>query len=250
MKKLDNKFVFISGGTSGIGLATAQECIGQGAQVIFTGRHRKTVDETAVALGANAHGIICDQASMSDIQLLSSKIRAITPQIDIVFANAGYGRFAPVEAVTEDVFNELFNVLVKGTFFTVQQVLPLISKGGSVIFNTSVVTGYGSQNAAIYSAAKAAVQSFVKTFAAEFTAKGIRVNAVSPGYTETDGFNKTGLSQDQIAGVKAYITLTLPQQRFADPSEIAKVVVFLASDDASYVHAAELKVDGGYATIR
>lgn len=250
MKKLNNKFAFISGGTSGIGRAAAQEFIKQGAQVIFTGRHQQTVDETAATLGANAHGIVCDQAIMSDIKQLAEKVNAITPQLDIVFANAGYGRFAPVGAVTEDMFDELFNVLVKGTFFTVQELLPMMAEGSSVVFNTSIVTAYGSQNAAIYSAAKAAVQSFVKTFAAELTAKKIRVNAVSPGYTETDGFNKTGLTGEQIAGVKAYITPTLPQQRFADPTEIAKVVSFLASEDASYVHAAEIMADGGYAMIR
>jgi NAD(P)-dependent dehydrogenase (short-subunit alcohol dehydrogenase family) len=250
MEKLKNKWAFISGGTSGIGLATAQEFIELGASVIISGRHQHTLDETVATLGANAYGIVSDQANMYDIRQLQTRVSAITNKLDIIFLNAGYGKFAPIEAVTEEMYDELFNVLAKGTFFTVQQLLPLMSEGSSIIFNTSVVTEYGSQNTSVYSGAKAAVQSFVKTFAAELTVKKIRVNAVSPGYTETDGFNKTGLTPDQIAGVKAYITPTLPLQRFAAASEVAKAVSFLASADASYLHAAEIVVDGGYTVLK
>jgi NAD(P)-dependent dehydrogenase (short-subunit alcohol dehydrogenase family) len=187
---------------------------------------------------------------MSDILKLKEQVLRFKPGIDILFGNAGYGKFAAVEAVTEELFDELFNVLVKGTFFTVQQLLPIINRGGSVILNTSVVTEYGSQNASIYSAAKASVQSLVKTLAAEVTSKMIRVNAVSPGYTETDGFNKTGLTPEQIINTKQYVIPTLPLKRFADPSEIAKAVTFLASNDASYIHATEIIVDGGYTAIK
>jgi NAD(P)-dependent dehydrogenase (short-subunit alcohol dehydrogenase family) len=250
MGKLTNKTAFISGGTAGIGLATAQELIKEGARVIITGRHSKTLNQTVASLGPNAFGIACDNSAMSDILQLPERIKAITPTIDIVFANAGYGKFAPVGSVTEAMFDELFNVLVKGTFFTVQQLLPLVREGGSVIFNTSVVTEYGSQNASIYSAAKAAVQSFTKNLAAELTAQKIRVNAVSPGYTETDIFNKTGLTAEQITGTKDYITPLLPYKRFATAMEIAKAVSFLASDGASYIHGAEIVVDGGYSVIR
>lgn len=131
-----------------------------------------------------------------------------------------------------------------------QQVLPLLEEKGSLIFNTSVVTGYGSENASIYSAAKAAVQSFSKTFAVELLSKNIRVNAISPGYTATDAFNKTGLSQEQIDGVKTYIASQLPFKRFAEASEVAKAVTFLAADESSYVHAAEIVIDGGYTSFR
>lgn len=250
MEKLKNKVAFISGGTSGIGLATARELIQQGARVIISGRYAQTVNETVKLLGTNAHGIVCDNTSMADIANLNKQIAAIASRIDILFANAGYGRFAPVELVTEGMFDELFNVLVKGTFFTVQALLPLISEGGSIIFNTSIVTGYGSSNASVYSGAKAAVQSFVKTFAAELTAKKIRVNGISPGYTETDGFNKAGLAPDEIANVKKHITSNLPFQRFAQAAEVAKGVSFLASDDSSYIHATEIVVDGGYLNLR
>ncbi|MCD9018892.1 SDR family oxidoreductase [Parachryseolinea silvisoli] len=250
MGKLTNKTAFITGGTSGIGLATAQDFINEGARVIITGRHSETLNQTVASLGPNAFSIACDNGKMSDILQLPERIKAITPALDIVFANAGYGRFAPVGGVTEAMFDELFNVLVKGTFFTVQQLLPLLREGSSIIFNTSVVTAYGSQNASIYSAAKAAVQSLTKNLAADLTAQKIRVNSVSPGYTETDIFNKTGFTAEQITGAKDYITPLLPYKRFGTAMEVAKAVSFLASDDASYIHGAEIVVDGGYSVIR
>ena len=250
MQRLKNKTAFITGGTSGIGLATAEDFIREGAIVIITGRHKKSVDETVEKLGRNAFGFVSDAGRMSDILQLEEQVTRLVPKIDILFANAGYGKFAPVEAIEEKQFDELFNVLVKGTFFTVQQLLPVINEGASIIFNTSVVTEYGSENTSVYSAAKAAVQSFVKTFAAEFTAKNIRVNAVSPGYTTTDGFAKAGLSTEQIDGVINSILPTLPLKRFGRPYEIAKAVTFLASDDASYVHATEIIADGGYIHLR
>jgi NAD(P)-dependent dehydrogenase (short-subunit alcohol dehydrogenase family) len=167
-----------------------------------------------------------------------------------LFINAGYGKFAPIEAVTENMFDELFNILVKGAFFTVQSLLPLIQEGGTIILNTSVVTQYGSSYASVYSAAKSAVASFAKTFAAELTTRNIRVNAISPGYTATNGFEKTGLTKEQIEGVIQSVTPTLPLKRFGQSQEIAKAVSFLASDDASYLHGMELVADGGYTTIK
>lgn len=250
MEKLKDKIALITGGTSGIGLAAAKDFINEGAMVIITGRHQDRINDTIAKLGNKCQGVVCDNSDAASVFQLAEKVRNITPQLDIVFANAGYGKFASVDTVTEEMFDELFNVLVKGTFFTAQQVIPLMTEGGSLIFNTSVVTEYGSQNASIYSAAKAAVQSFSKTFAAELTVKGIRVNAISPGYTTTDIFNKTGLTPEQIAETKAYITTQLPFRRFAKPSEVAKAATFLASEDSSYVHAAEIVIDGGYSSIR
>ncbi|GAB3223270.1 SDR family oxidoreductase [Spirosoma arcticum] len=250
MERLQNKVAVITGGTSGIGLAAAEEFIRQEATVIITGRFNESIDETVQHLGPNASGFVSDAGKIADVLQLQEQIKRVVPKIDILFVNAGYGKFAPIEAVTEMQFDELFNVLVKGTFFTVQQLLPLINEGGTVILNTSVVTEYGSVNASVYSSAKAAVQSFVKTFAAELTAKKIRVNAISPGYTMTNGFSKTGLSPEQIDAVIGSIEPMLPLKRFGQPSEMAKVVSFLASDDASYVHASEITVDGGYVHIR
>jgi NAD(P)-dependent dehydrogenase (short-subunit alcohol dehydrogenase family) len=250
MQKLQNKTAIVTGGTSGIGLATAQDLISEGAKVIITGRNEVTVNETVQKLGANAFGIVCDAGNMNDILALPEKVKAIAKDIDILFCNAGYGKFAPIEGVTPDQFDELFNVLVKGVFFTTQAILPLMKEGGSIILNTSVVTSYGSPYASVYSAAKSAVASFIKTFATECTAKGIRVNGVSPGYTESKGFEKTGMSAEQIEGVKQSVIPTLPYKRFGKATEVAKAVSFLASDDASYIHATELVVDGGYSTIK
>jgi NAD(P)-dependent dehydrogenase (short-subunit alcohol dehydrogenase family) len=187
---------------------------------------------------------------MADLYALKDNVLKFAPAIDILFANAGYGKFAPIEDVTEAMFDELYGILVKGTYFTIQQLLPIMNPGGSIILNTSIVTAYGSQYASIYSSSKAAVQSLVKTLAAEFAVRKIRVNAVSPGHTETDIYSKTGIPADQIPGIKKAITATLPLQRYAEAAEVAKAVTFLASDDASYLHGTEITVDGGYTMIR
>ena len=249
MRNLKNKVALITGGTSGIGLATAEEFINEGLKVIITGRSQNTIDETVRKLGSNTYGVVSDAGKMQDLHVLAAQVQAISPKIDILFINAGYGKFASVEMVDEALFNELFNVLVKGTFFTAQQLLPMINEGGSIIFNTSFVTEFGFQNFSIYSAAKSAVQSFIKTLAAECTSRKIRVNGISPGHIMTDIFNKTGLSPEQIKDVTESIIPTIPLARFGRPSEIARTVSFLASDDASYIHATEIRVDGGLSKI-
>jgi NAD(P)-dependent dehydrogenase (short-subunit alcohol dehydrogenase family) len=250
MELLKNKTALITGGTTGIGHATAEDFLREGGKVIITGRDQRTVDETVNSLGPGAFGIVSNNANMEDILTIREKAAAIFPRIDILFANAGYGKFSPIEMVTEETFDELFNVLVKGTYFTIKELLPLVNSGGSIIMTTSVVTEYGSANSSVYAAAKAAVQSFVKNLAAELLARNIRVNSVSPGYTQTDGFNKTGMTAEQITGVKQYISGILPYKRFATPLEVAKAVTFLALDNASYLHGSEIVVDGGYSVIR
>lgn len=250
MELLKNKTALITGGTAGIGRATAEDFLREGGKVIITGRDQRTVDETVNSLGFGAFGFVSDNGNMEDILKIREKVSRVLPRIDVLFANAGYGKFSPIEGVTEDTFDELFNVLVKGTYFTIKELLPIINSGGSIIMTTSVVTEYGSANSSIYAAAKAAVQSFVKNLAAEFLAKDIRVNSISPGYTETDIFNKTGMTVEQITGVKQHVSDILPFKRFATPLEIAKAVTFLASDNASYLHGSEIVVDGGYTVIR
>lgn len=245
MEKFKNKTVLITGGTNGMGFATAKEFIDNGAKVIITGRSQETVDKALSNLGANAIGTISNSGSLSDIFELQNQINLHTDTLDVLFVNAGYGKFSPIEMVTETDFDELFDMLVKGTFFTVQQMLPLMQKGSSIILNTTFLTEVGHANMSVYTAAKAAVQSFIKTFAAECTSKEIRVNGVSPGHIKTNIFNNTGLSQEQIKGTIESIIPTLPFKRFGEPYEIAKAVVFLASDDASYIHGIELTVDGG-----
>lgn len=250
MQKLKNKVALITGGTSGMGFATAQEFIAEGAKVIITGRNQETVHQTVKQLGERAYGIVSDAGKLSDVFELQQKMKLHTDKLDILFINAGYCKFSPIEMVNEEQFDELFDMLVKGTFFTVQQLLPIINEGGSIILNTSVVTEIGYSNMSVYSAAKSAVQSFIKTFATEFTSKNIRVNGISPGYIKTNGFDKTGLTDEQAAGLITSIIPTLPFKRFGEASEIAKTLTFLASDDASYIHGVEITVDGGLSNIK
>ncbi len=250
MQRFSNKTALITGGTNGMGFATAQKWIEEGGKVIITGRSKETLNKALEKLGENASGIVSDAGNIEDLMNLHEQVKQYTSQIDLVFANAGYGRFAPIEYVDENHFDELFNMLVKGPFFTVQQVLPLMKKGSSVIFNTSVATEIAMHNFSIYSAAKSAVQSFIKTFAVELTDHGIRVNGVSPGHIKTNIFNNTGLSSEQIESAIDDIIPTIPFKRQGEPSEIANVVLFLASDEASYIHGAEIKVDAGISVIR
>ncbi len=218
--------------------------------MIITGRSEASVSKAVAALGPQATGMVSDAGNMAHIRALPEQIKQQHPHIDILFANAGYGKFAPIEAADEQHFDELFNVLVKGTFFTVRQLLPMISSGGSIIFNTSFVTAFGIENFSVYTAAKSAVQSFIKTFSMECTAKGIRVNGISPGYINTNIFNNTGLTADEINATIGSVIPTLPFKRFGEAAEIASAVLFLASDDASYVHGAELLVDGGISNVK
>lgn len=245
MQKFKNKVVLITGGTNGMGFTTAKEFINKGAKVIITGRSEETVNTAVKELGTGAIGIVSNAGKLSDILELQNQINKHTDKIDVLFVNAGYGKFMPIELVSENDFDELFDMLVKGTFFTVQQMLPLMPKGSSVILNTTFLTEVGHPNMSVYTAAKAAVQSFIKTFAAECTSKEIRVNGISPGYIKTNIFNNTGLTTEQIKETIESVIPTLPFKRFGEPSEIAKTVLFLASEDASYIHGIEITVDGG-----
>lgn len=250
MQRFQNKTVFITGGSNGMGFATARQFINEGAHVIITGRSDESLSKALEALGPNARGFVFESGNVQEMIQLQDKLLRFTTTIDVVFANAGYGKFASIEQVNHAHFDELFNMLVKGSFFTVQQSLPFMKAGSSIIFNTSVVTEYGTQNFSIYTAAKSAVKSFIKTFAAELAEKGIRVNGVSPGYISTNIFNNTGLSPEQIHDAVESITPSLPLKRFGTPDEIAAAVVFLASPDASYIHGAELLVDGALSVVR
>lgn len=250
MDRFQNKTVFITGGTNGMGLATAHQFISEGAQVIITGRSQNNLDSALEKLGPSAKGFISNAGSSADLELLPEKLAALTDTIDVAYVNAGYGKFAPIEAVDESQFDEIFNMLVKGTYFTVQKALPFMKEGSAIILNTSVVTEYGTAGFSVYPAAKSAVKSLIKSFAAEFIPKGIRVNGVSPGYIATNIFNNTGLTPEQVEGAVSSITPTLPLKRFGTADEIAAAVLFLASDEASYIHGAELAVDGGLSVIR
>lgn len=249
MQRFKNRFALITGGTSGMGFATAEQFISEGGSAIITGRSERTVNEAMKNLGNRAFGIVSDAGSYQDLMKLQQEVRKYTETVDVVFANAGYGKFAPIESVDEALFDELFNMLVKGSFFTVQQVLPLMKSGGSVIFNTSIATEMSMPDFSVYSAAKSAVQSFIKSFAAELSARGIRVNGVSPGHIKTNIFNNTGLNPEQINEAVDHIIPAIPFKRLGDPSEIASAVLFLASGEASYIHGAELRVDAGISVV-
>ncbi|MHC6201135.1 SDR family oxidoreductase [Elizabethkingia miricola] len=249
MQRFKDKFALITGGTNGMGYATAQQFIEEGGFAIVTGRSNASVHKAVSRLGERAFGIVSNAGDMQDVFQLQKNVKQFTNNIDLLFVNAGYGQFASVEQANEAHFDELFNMLVKGTFFTVQQILPLIKSGSSIVLNTSFVTETGTPYFSVYSAAKAAVQSFIKTFAAEFTEKGIRVNGISPGHIKTNIFNNTGLNQEQIDEAVENLISTIPFRRQGEPSEIANAVLFLASQEASYIHGAELAVDAGISVI-
>ncbi|BFP43167.1 SDR family oxidoreductase [Flavobacteriaceae bacterium GF1] len=250
MKTLENKKALVTGGTSGIGKATAKDFIEKGAQVIITGRHQDSLMAVVEELGSNAKGIVSDAGHMEDIMELQAKTREIWNNIDVLFVNAGFGKYAPIEFVDEELFSDVFNVLVKGTLFTVQQILPLMGEGGSIVLNTSIVTEVGFQNSTVYSAAKAAVQSLVKTIAADIAPRKIRINAVSPGPISTNYFDRSNLTPEDAEKLAGTVLPEIPLGRFAQPSEVAKVVSFLASRDASFMHGAEISVDGGYPKVK
>ncbi|MDF2381239.1 SDR family oxidoreductase [Nostoc ellipsosporum NOK] len=250
MRKLENKTALVTGGTSGIGKAAAADFIANGAKVIITGRYRETVDQTVAALGEKSHGIVSDAGKKNDLFQLREQVKAIHPTLDILYVNAGIGKYAPIEMIDEEHFDELFNIIVKGTLFTVQQLLPLMKRGSVIILNTSIVTEIGMPNSAIYSAAKAAVQSFLKTFAAELAPKGIRINAVSPGPISTNYFQRSNLTAEQYEQFTRSFAPQVPLARFGQPEEVAKVISFLASDDSSFMHGSEVFVDGGFPKIR
>ncbi|UUC44779.1 SDR family oxidoreductase [Flavobacterium cerinum] len=250
MQRFQNKWALITGGTNGMGLATARQFIAEGGHVIITGRSIETVTKATEQLGESSYGLVSNAGNWQDLTQLRKQVQELTNTLDLVFLNAGYGRFAAVENADEAHFDELFSMLVKGPFFAVQQLLPLLKPGSSIIFNTSFVTEVGIPNFSVYSAAKSAVQSFIKTFAAELVTKGIRVNGISPGHIKTNIYSNTGLNTQQIEEAVTNLIPTIPFKRQGEPEEIAEAVLFLASDAASYIHGAELKVDAGIAVIR
>lgn len=247
MKKLANKTAVITGGNSGIGFATAQEFIAQGAKVIITGRNQKSIDEAVAQLGENAAGIVADSGDMQQIKTLGDQIKAITPAIDIIFINAGMGKFNSVEQMSEETFDEIMDINFKGAYFSLQQLLPLVNEGGSIIFNTSINAHIGMAGASVYAASKAALLSLTKNLAVELLPRKIRVNSVSPGpvVTPFHSTEKLGLTQDQLQQMGEAIVEKVPIGRFGTMEELAKVVTFFASDDSTFLLGSELIADGG-----
>ncbi len=248
-EKLKDKVALITGGNSGIGLATAKRYAQEGAQVIITGRNLANLDQAISEIGQSAIAIQGDVSSLSDLDALYSEISQKYGKIDILFANAGIAELAPFDQVTEEFYDRHFDINVKGLFFTVQKALPFINDGGSVILNASVVSTKGFESFSVYSATKAAVRSFARTWATDLAPRQIRVNAISPGPIETPIYGKFGLSEEELQEMGNSIVSQVPLARFGQADEIANAALFLASNDSSYVNGVELPVDGGIAQV-
>ncbi|MCS3531624.1 glucose 1-dehydrogenase [Chryseobacterium sp. JUb7] len=243
MKNLENKVAIVTGGNSGIGFATAAELSAKGAKVIVTGRNKESLAQAEAELQVT--GIQADQTDLKSIDSLVEKVSSQFGKVDIVFLNAGTAAFAPLDSASEEHFDSIMNVNVKGVYFTVQKLLPILNDGASIILNTSVNAHLGMPNSSVYAASKAAVLSLNKVFAVELASRKIRVNAVSPGPVETPLYGKLGLAKEEVEGFGAVLGEKILLKRFAQANEIAKTVSFLASDDASFITGAEIVVDGG-----
>jgi NAD(P)-dependent dehydrogenase (short-subunit alcohol dehydrogenase family) len=249
MTRLANKIALITGGTSGIGLATAKRFIAEGAYVFITGRRESVLAAAEKELGVNAAGIRCDVASLPDLDRTYEVIRARKGRIDVLFANAGIGSLAPLGAITEWQFDSTFNVNVRGLLFSVQKAVPLMARGATIILNASTASIVGTPAFSVYSATKAAVRSFARNWALDLKEAGIRVNAVSPGVVPTPGYDLLGLTPEQGQGFIESQKGSIPLGRVGTTDEIAAAVLFLASEDSSFVNGTELFVDGGMAQI-
>jgi NAD(P)-dependent dehydrogenase (short-subunit alcohol dehydrogenase family) len=250
MSKLNGKIAVITGGSSGIGLGTAKRFMEEGAHVVIFGRREQTLREAAAEIGKNVTTVAGDVSRLEDLDRLYATVKEKHGQIDILFANAGAGTVAPLEAATEAHFDQTFDVNVKGLFFTVQKALPLFKDGGSIILNSSVSNVMGLPAFSAYAASKAAVRSFSRSWTLELKDRNIRVNTMSPGAIETPALaTTTGLTAEQAEETLAQFTALIPMGRRGKPSEIAAALVFLASDEASYITGIDLAVDGGWAQV-
>ncbi|MDB6108867.1 MAG: 3-oxoacyl-ACP reductase [Pedosphaera sp.] len=248
-QKLSGKIALVTGGTSGIGLATAKRFVTEGAHVFITGRRQNELDAAVMEIGGNVTGVQGDVAKLADLDRLYAAIKAQKGRLDVLFANAGSGLLAPLGQITEEHFDKTFNTNVKGLLFTVQKALPLMPEGASIILNASITSIKGNAAFSVYGATKAAVRSFARSWTLDLKDRKIRVNAISPGVVPTPGYNLLGLTDEQVQGFVNSQLPNIPLGRVGTTDEIAKAVVFLASDDSSFVNGIELFVDGGMAQI-
>ena len=249
-QKLAGKIAVVTGGNSGIGLATAQRFVEEGAYVFITGRRQAELDAAVKLIGRNVTSVQGDVAKLADIDRLSAVVKEQKGHVDIVFANAGTGEFSPLGQISEAHFDKQFDVNVKGTLFTVQKLLPLLRDGGSIVMTGSIVSIKGTAAMSVYSATKAAIRSFARTWAVDLKDRRIRVNVLSPGVIPTPGYsNSLGMTQEQIDQFVAGSIAGIPLGRAGTSEEMAKAALFLASDDSSYVNGIELFADGGLAQI-
>ncbi len=249
MAKLEGKTALITGGNSGIGLATAKRFVNEGAYVFITGRREPELAAAVKEIGRNVTGVQGDVSNLGDLDRLFAQIKREKGKLDIVFANAGVARFAALGTITEDLYDSIFDINVKGLLFTVQKALPLLPDGASIILNASIVASKGLPANSVYSATKAAIRSFARTWTTDLKDRRIRVNAVSPGSIDTPGLSNLLASSETGQQRMKMISNAVPLGRLGKPDEIARAVVFLASDDSSYVTGTELFVDGGFAQV-
>jgi len=244
-RRFEGKVALVTGGNSGIGLGVARALVDEGARVVVVGRNAGTVGEATAALGPAAHGVVADTSRLADLDRVVEATRAFGGgRLDIVFANAGVGAFAPLAATGEAMWDTIFDTNVKGVYFTVQKAVAMMDKGGAIVLNASVAAGKGNAGSSVYAASKAAVRSFGRTLAAELVERGIRVNVVSPGPIETPIFSRNG-NPEQVAGVKAAMLARNPMKRFGTIEEVAATVLFFASDLSRAVTGQSLDVNGG-----
>ena len=249
MAELDGRVALVTGGTSGIGLAAAKALAAEGAHIYITGRRERELVAAVEEIGRNASGVRGDVSNVGDLERLYAQIRDEKGRLDILFANAGIAKYAALGKITEELYDSIFNVNVKGVLFTVQKALPLMPEGASIILNASVVGSKGLSANSVYSATKAAIRSFARTWTTDLKDRRIRVNAISPGTIDTPGLNDLLASGEAGEQRRKTVASAIPLGRFGRPDEVAKAVVFLASDESSYITGAEIFVDGGFAQV-
>ncbi|MDR6978411.1 NAD(P)-dependent dehydrogenase (short-subunit alcohol dehydrogenase family) [Streptomyces sp. 3330] len=245
MGQLDGKTVVVTGGTSGIGLASARRFREEGARVYITGRRKDTLDQAIAEIGGDVIGVQADSASLADLDRLYTTVADHGDRIDVLFANAGGGEFATLEQVTEEHFDATFGTNVKGVLFTVQKALPLLNDGASVLLTGSTAAGVGNEAFGVYGASKAAIRSFARTWANELRTRNIRVNAVAPGPITTPGLNGLAPDEEQAAQLRDSLAAGVPLGRMGRPEEVASLALFLATDQSSFITGTEMFVDGG-----
>jgi len=250
MGRLDGKIAVVTGGNSGIGLATARHFLAEGAaRVYITGRRKAELDDAVKLLGSRAAGAQGDVTNQADLNRLYARIEAEVGHVDVVFANAGFAAPSPLGSINEEHVDALLGTNVKGVIWTVQKALPLMSSGGSIILSASIVASKGFGDWSLYSATKAAVRSFARTWASDLKGQNIRINAISPGVIETPAWSASDLPTEQVAGFFDFAASVTPLGRTGRDEEVAKVVAFLASDESSFVSGSEVFIDGGMAQI-
>jgi NAD(P)-dependent dehydrogenase (short-subunit alcohol dehydrogenase family) len=249
MARLARKKALITGGTTGIGFATAKRFLEEGAQVAISGQNQERLQEALSKLGNNAIGVLADLSLANNVQTMIDQVKRDFGSLDILVANAGITKPAPVNAVDESHINEQFDINFKGVFFTVQKALPILNNPASIVLNTSCLDEMGMPGMSIYSASKAAVRSLARSFSAELVGQGIRVNAVSPGPIETPIYSKLGMPTEAVQAMAEGLIGKIPMGRFGQADEVAKAVLFLASDDSSFMLGEEIVVDGGWSKV-